>query len=262
MLSLNRVGSWICFSLLTAASASSVGHAQPETVSGVTGRVIVDRAFLDAKTIPVDAGRADWVKTESRVRRPAGYGKLTDPTEPAPAFFVVLEGRKGTSESETTIAFEGMRFVPASALVIGEKPLKIENQADFAITVKSQKGDVVAEVPAKGTADVALAGGEYVLKVEELPFVRAEVRSIEDAMILPIGNGGIIPTQRVPEGQYKVAFYYGARPLKVETFEVPDEKLMAVDATVSAKGVVALEIKDASLQVAHPVRNFSPPAPE
>lgn len=246
---------WLTMGLLLAASAG----AQQGEQSGVTGRVIVDRGFNAAATIPVDERRADWVKTSSRIRRPAGHGELVQPTEPAPEFVVVLEGRRGTAGTARVLTFEGMRFSPATLLAVGGQPLKIENKADFPITVKAQGGDVVAEVPANGSTDASLADGEYVLRVDQLPFARAEVRAIGDAQVLPIAANGRLPVSKVPEGSYKIAFYHGARPLKVETLEVPDAKLMAVDAKVSAKGVVTLEVKDASLQVATPVRRAPPP---
>ena len=56
----------------------------------------------------------------------------------------------------------------------------------------------------------------------------------------------------VDGGEYKLAFYLGAKLLLAQTVQLYDDRVTFIDATVSAKEVVVPTIKDASLRIALP----------
>jgi hypothetical protein len=221
---------------------------------GVRGRVIVAPELLSGAPVwPVSAERDKALRAQAIVRRPLGR-PIAPILDVAPPLVVMLEGPGIRQESVDipVLRVEGMRFVPSSAVLPRAGAVKIVNKQHAAIDVVDGDGRVVAKAIAPGeSADVTLAaGGSRVLGVADSP-ARAVVRVLERGRVLPIRNNEI-PLTDIGGGEYTLTFFLGAEPLRIQPLTVADGGLTFIDATVSAKGVVDISVKDALARVAVP----------
>ena len=240
--------------LLAALSLVAVpAIAQSDALkSGITGRVVIAEALLTATEWPMSEEERGHVRSPSRIRRPSGHGPLAPMTAPAPELLVVLEGTKPQKSGVQGLTFEGMRFAPSSVLVPKPARLKITNNHSAPITLLDAKEKAVVTIPAAGSEFVELDAGAHVLTVKEHRFASVPVRVLDKAQILPVGENGLIDPIPVEGGDYKLAFYHGAKPLWAQTLTIPDTKYVAVDASVSDNQVVTVTVKDGSLQATGP----------
>jgi hypothetical protein len=232
------------FGLSTMIASST--FAEPPREQGLRGRLIVAPELLAAKQWPVDARRADAMRTPANVRRPLGRA-ITPMTEPRPELLVVVEGEDVREETprEQRVVLEGMRFVPGQLLLPRPGSVTIENKQATAVTVVS--GEVVQKIEPGASGRVSLVPGEHALSVKELPYARATVRVLTQAKILPFDAEGNMPFVELSGGDYKLAFYLGAAELRTQTLSVPNNGLLFIDATVSANTVVDVTVKDAAV---------------
>ena len=172
---------------------------------------------------------------------------MREPLEPAPRLEVVLEGAPGQEKEVRLLTVSGLRFSPSSLLVPKPARFKVVNKQAFRITVLVGE-DVTSIAPGK-FAFIDLDDGLHDLRIKELPAARARVRMLDKAVVLPIENSGVIPFVSVEGGKYKLGFYDGAEPLTVQEISIPDSKIVAVDASISANRVVTADVKDGGLTV-------------
>ena len=186
---------------------------------GVAGHVAVSPELMGATDWPVDEDRAKTRLTPARVRRPMGRA-LQSLTEPVPELMVVVQGdatRGAVTPIERRLKLEGMRFTPGQILLPRPGPLTIENRQ---------------------------AVGMITLAVKELPYANASVRVLERSLVLPVNEKGDIPLTDVPAGDFQLAVYLGANPLRVQPLQVPEMSVAWIDASVSSKGVVDISVRD------------------
>jgi hypothetical protein len=243
----------VFFSCSTLALAS-VAVADPPRETGVRGRVVVAPEILAAKEWPVDATRAEALRTAANIRRPLGR-RIAAMTEDVPAVSVVLEGEdlRNDAVAPTKVTITGMRFRPGQVLLPRPGPVTFENQQGISLTLVDASGKVLQVVEAGASAEVSLPAGLHAITMKELPYARASVRVLTRGKILPIGTDGLIDRVDVPGGDYRLAFYLGAAELRSQDMSMPTNGLLFIDATVSANTVVDVSVKDATLQVAIPV---------
>lgn len=256
-------------SLVTLAlGATGAALAQVEdgpNRTGVRGRVVVAKELLSEATWPMDPERAKDLRGGHRIRRAAGRGAGLPLTEPMPELLLVLEGARPDGEQPRRLVVEGMRFLPAQILAARPGVITVENRQAQGITVVDERGTELATVMPGQSGEVTLEAGEHTLSIREMPFARAAVRVLGPARFLPWTEKGEIPVVNVEAGDYQLAFYHGANALRMQPLTVPDDGFVAIDATVSANGVVTVSIKDGSLRVAvpqAPVKPATPPAPD
>ncbi|MCP4498648.1 MAG: hypothetical protein GY822_01615 [Deltaproteobacteria bacterium] len=235
--------------LFSLAFFAPVASAQSALKSGVRGRVVVAKEFLEKKEWPVEGARAKSSLGVSRVRRPAGHGPLNVALEPAPELLVVLEGIKDEIPSEKEIVFEGLRFSPGTVLVTGTTSLKVTNRHTTAIRLRDEKNIDLGTVAAGETKNIELANGKILISSKEFPFALAEVTVVEKAKVLQLrAKDGFFDDVPLVPGDYRLAFYHGAIPFIVQEITVPKREYIAIDATISGNRVATVSIKDGGLK--------------
>ncbi len=239
--------SWVAVACGLVLAMSAPALAQSGAVkSGIRGRVVIDKELQQATTRPIDP-KEPWYKTHANVRRPSGHGRMPALTEPAPRLEVVLEGADGKDKEVRVLTVSGLRFSPASLLVPKPARFKVINEQKFAITIVA--GTNETPIGSGKFAFIDLDGGLHSVRIKELPAAQAKVRVLEKAIVLPLEAGGLIPRVAVEGGMYKLGFYDGAEPLTVQEIGIPDTKVVAVDASISANRVVTVDVKDGGLTV-------------
>lgn len=245
---------------LLVALSSERAAAQPEGPTdamkqhGVRGHIVIAPEILTATEWPAGAERERSRATPSRIRRPAGRGVLTPAMEPVPALLIVVEGEnaRGENPAPAPLRLEGMRFAPGQMLLPRAGPLAIENKQSTRVTIVNKDGDKLVVIEPGQTGVARLKSGEEVITTLELPYARASVRVLERATVLPFDKAGELSLVRIDGGDYKLAFYLGAKLLLAQPIQLFDDRVTFIDATVSAKEVVVPTIKDASLRIAVP----------
>lgn len=247
----------VCLCALVALPALAQSGA---VKSGVRGRVVIAPELNQATTWPSSEEASKALQGSARIRRPSGRGPVAPLTEPMPPLVVALEGARPAQEQKPgTLVVEGMRFVPAQAVLGRAGPLLVKNQQKKPVTVILENGETRVTLAPGATEEVPLSQGTHTLALQELPFANAEVRVLPKALFLPVSSDGEIAPTVVEAGDYQLTFYHGARALRVQDLSIPDDRFVAIDAAVSANGVVTVSIKDGDLKVAVPP---PPPPPE
>lgn len=246
--------------LVTGALAAPSALGQAAGVQGgLRGRVVIAPEYAATQSWPVDEAEQRRIASGSRVRRPAGEA-VRPLSEPMPELHIVLEGARPPQPPEPRkVRIEGMRFVPTQVLVARPGELLIENTQRTPATVVVEGGDVLGTIGPGESATFALNEGEHSLTLQELPWARAKVKVLRPSRFLPVTKSGEIEPLAINSGDYDLSFYHGTRALRVQSLTIPDEKYLAIDAAVSANGVVTVSIKDGDLQVAVPPRPIEPP---
>lgn len=244
-----------------ASSGPSLAQAGTPLKSGLRGRVVIAPELASAKVWPVEESTQARIAMDARVRRPTGQAPLRPHTEPMPELLVVLEGARAPQKPEPRLVrVTGMRFVPAQLLVARPQEVRIENAQKGAITIASVGGEDLGTLEPGASGNFVLEEGEHELVIREMPFARAKVKVLPPSRFLPVEKGAIAPIA-IESGDYQLAFYHGARALRVQSISLPEDKYLAIDAAVSANGVVTVSIKDGDLQVAVPPAPIVPPRP-
>jgi hypothetical protein len=260
-----RMGPPLIALLAVTASLATPAFAQSGAVkSGVRGRVVVAPELELATTWPSSDEARRALEGTARIRRPSGHGPTAPLTEPMPALVLVLEGARHPPEQPgPVVVIEGMRFVPGQVVLSRPASLTLENRQKKPVTVSLVGGETLASLaPGQKTA-VSLRAGEHTLVLDELPFASIQVRVLQKALVLPLRPAGEIAPTVVEGGDYQLAFYHGARALLAQGLTIPVEHFVAIDAAISANGVVTVSIKDGDLQVAVPPgRAPAPPPPK
>lgn len=220
--------------------------------NGLRARIVVSNELMQAKTWPVREERADELEDVHRVRRPIGKAGVTPMLEPRLPLRVALEGARSGTAPKQRIEVDGMRFVPSEVVITQESELEIVNREDAFITVDRVKGAELAIIGEGKAHQVKLPKGEHILKLRSFPFARAKVKVLPAATFLEWNEDGEVDLLPIKPGKYQLAFYLGTHALRVQQIEVPEEGVIAIDATVSANGVVTVSEKDGGLQ--DPVR--------
>lgn len=230
--------------------------------SGLRGRVVIAPEYAQAKTWPVDESEQRRIASGARIRRPTGQAAPRQLSQPMPELHVVLEGARPPQKPEPRqMRIEGMRFIPSQILVARPGELAIENTQRGPVTVMREAGEVLGTLEPGQTGTFALDEGEHSLFLRELPSARAKVKVLRPSRFLPVTKAGEIEPIAINSGEYDLSFYHGTRALRVQSLTLPEEKYLAIDAAVSANGVVTVSIKDGDLQVAVPPRPIDPPRP-
>lgn len=247
---------WVAMCAMVCALGSPTLYAKkkraPEPRNGVRARIVVSNELMEAKSWPVREERADELRDVYRVRRPQGKAGGAPMREPRLPLSVVLEGVRADVPPAPRIEVDGLRFVPSEVVIAAESELEIVNREDAFITVDRQKGKELALIREGRSQKVKLPKGEHTLTLRSFPFARAKVKVLPAATFLEWNEEGEVDLLQVKPGKYQLAFYLGAHALRVQEIEVPEEGVIAIDATVSANGVVTVSLKDGDLQV--PVR--------
>lgn len=242
----------VCVLACTVSATTGLAKAKKrasEARRGVRARIVVSSELMEATDWPVREERADELQGVHRIRRPLGPAGITPMREPRLPLRVVLEGAHDKSVPKQRIAVEGMRFVPAEVVITKETELEIVNREERFITVDREKGREIAIIAKGKTEKAKLPKGEHVLKLRSFPFAKAKVKVLPTATFLEWDEEGEVGLLDVKPGKYQLAFYLGAHALRVQEIEVPEEGVIAIDATVSANGVVTVSLKDGDLQV-------------
>ncbi len=225
--------------------------------AGVRGRIVVAPELQAATELPVDAARAESLRTPAHVRRARGR-KVLPMMEPVPELSIVVEGEdvRADTAPPKTIVLEAMRFVPGQVLLTRPGPLAVENRQGQPITIVD--GDKPLDtIPAGETRQVTLSAGPHVLSMRELPYARANVKVLERGRVLPLDANGDIPFVGFVEGDYQLSFWLGVGELHRREFSVARNGLSYIDGTVSGNTVVDVSIKDVADRIAAP----QPPRP-
>ena len=247
----------LAFCLLAVMVSSNAGLAKrkkraPDGRRGVRARIVVSSELMEARNWPVREERGDALQGVHRIRRPHGPAGITPMEEPRLPLRVVLEGARAKSPSRQRISVDGMRFVPAEVVITKGTELEITNRETRFITIDREKGGELAIIEKGKSEQAKLPKGEHILKLRSFPFAKAKVKVLPEATFLEWDEEGEVDLLDVKPGKYQLAFYLGAHALRVQEIEVPEEGVIAIDATVSANGVVTVSLKDGDLQV--PVR--------
>lgn len=249
--------------VVAALVSSSPGLAQSGALkSGVRGRVVIAPELASATTWPMGEEEQKRLSQGARVRRPTGHAVVRENTEPMPELVVVLEGARPPQKPEPRqMRIEGMRFVPAQVLVSRPGEVRITNAQRVAVTVGRVGGEALGTIQPGEAGDFVLDEGDHALLLREMPFARAQVKVLGPSRFLPVSSAGEIEPLAVEGGEYQLAFYHGARALRVQSLPLPDDRYLAIDAAISANGVVTVSIKDGNLQVVEAPSPPPPPAP-
>ncbi len=254
-----RLASLLALALLSSSPALAQSGALK---SGLRGRVVIAPELASAKTWPVGEEEQRRLARGARLRRAMGHGALGQNSEPMPALLVVLEGARSPQKpAARELRVEGMRFVPAQLLVARPGEVRITNAQKGAVTITRAGGDVIGTIQPGESGDFVLEVGDHALQIQEMPFAHATVKVLPPSRFLPVTKGGDIEPIPIESGDYQLAFYHGAHALRVQSLSVPEGKYLAIDAAVSANGVVTVSIKDGDLQVAVPPDPIIPPPP-
>jgi hypothetical protein len=232
---------------------SFMARAEPPMQRGVAGHITVSPELMGATDWPVDDDRAKTRLTAARVRRPMGRA-IQPLTEPVPELMVVVQGdatRGAVTPLERKLKLEGMRFTPGQILLPRPGPITIENRQAVAVTLVDGNGRDVVRIEAGKSATANLTAGMITLAVKELPYANASVRVLERSRVLPVNEKGDIPLTDVPAGDFQLAVYLGANPLRVQPLQVPEMSVAWIDASVSAKGVVDIAVRDTAKSGGH-----------
>lgn len=240
----------IAWALVSVPALAQGRGATPR--SGVRARLVIADELLTAPEWPVSDERAAELRGTYRVRRPTGRGVSRPAREPNREVVVVIEGARGGAPAPRRITIEGSRFVPSEIVVTKPGEVLVENHQGRFVTLDRLKGGVVTLVNAGDRERLDLPVGEHRLTLREFPFARATVRVLDTAIFLRWNEDGEVPFVPVKAGDYKLAFYHGSTPLLVQPLSIPDDAVVAIDATISANGVVTVSLKDGGLQVARP----------
>jgi hypothetical protein len=241
---------------LTAAPGASAqptptGDAAGPVKSGVRGRVVIDPAIRDAKVWPVDEERAKLLRARGWVRRATGHGPVARITEPNPALVIAIGGLNQRDPETHAITLENGAFSPPQLLTTRAHKIALENKQGEAMTFVIDGEEVSLKAGEKRDLQ-APSSGAHVFKVRELPFASASVRVLDKATLLTAQTDGILPTLPMEPGEYELAIFHGARQLHSRELPVEGGKFVAIDATVSANGVVTVSLKDGGLQIIGP----------
>lgn len=251
-LPLPRAALWLMLAWGTAALPALAQGRGATPRSGVRARLVIAEELLTASQWPVSDERAAELRGTFRVRRPVGRGAPRQAREPNREVVVVIEGAKGGAPAPRRLVVEGSRFVPSEIVVTKPGELLVENHQGKFVTLDRVKGGVVTLVNAGDNERLDLPVGEHRLTLREFPFARATVRVLDTSIFLRWNEEGEVPFLPVKAGDYQLAFYHGATPLRVQPLTIPEDAVVAIDATISANGVVTVSLKDGGLQVARP----------
>ncbi len=240
-----------CSALVVVAIVVCVAAPLRAEEMGVKGHVVV-APELASTPWPLSEERERAMASSALVRR--ALRKPAKLTELAPSVVVMLEGEDIRDDNATsaTMSVTGMHFVPASIVLARAQPFSVTNMQKTTLTFIDGDGKELARAAPGDTATITLPAGERTLRVREMPFVTASVRVLAKGRVLAV-KGGDIELTAVPAGDYMMTFFLGSEPLRVQPLQVPPGSLLYIDATVSAKGVVDVSIKDAAMRVAVPV---------
>ncbi len=246
--------------LLVVVAVAPAARAAEKMDPGVRGKV----------TLAPELATSEWSMTAeeekarrapARVRRPTGRAELKPLTEPTPELLVVLEGaRPGDQVLPRKLVVQGHRFVPGQLLLPKAGDVTIENKMGRKITIVDGQGRALVSLEPGESKAAPLAEGVATLAVEELPYARATVRVLERAKVLPVKQNGDIDFVPVETGEYKLVVYHGAEAVYQQPFQLPEDKVFFIEATVSAKAVVTMAVKDATVRIAIPQNTPSPPS--
>jgi len=262
LLRTNAVGLVVVAGALLSLDAAAQAELKQH---GVIGRIVLATELAKSTEWPVGDERERAKTTPSRIRRPSGRSVLLPSVEPTPDLYVVLDGENARVESPPPriIKIEGMRFAPGQILLARPGQISIENKQRIKLTIVDKENQTLTEIAPGATGQVKLKAGEEVLSTVELPYARLSVRVLERAIILPFDKTtGELKLTPIDGGEYKLAFYLGAKLLSSQPLQLADDRVMFIEATVSAKEVVVPTIKDASVRVAVPQTPTVAPEPE
>jgi hypothetical protein len=245
--------------VVVALAQAPAARAAEKMDPGVRGKLTL-APELSTSEWPMSAEEEKARRAPARVRRPTGRAELTPLAEPTPELLVVLEGaRPGDQVLPRKLVVQGHRFVPGQLLLPKAGDVTIENKMGRKITIIDAQGRALVALEPGESKAAPLAEGTATLAVEELPYARATVRVLERAKVLPVGKNGEIDFVPVDAGDYKLVVYHGAEAVYQQPFQLPEDKVFFVDATVSAKAVVTIAVKDATVRIAVP-QNTPPPS--
>jgi hypothetical protein len=247
---------------LALAVLAGNARADEEKQKGVRGKVVV-APELATTPWPLSPEREKALVTPAIVRRPM---RAPSPVTEMPGPLVVMlegEGIREDAPKAPALTLSGMRFMPGSVVVARPIAVEVQNKQAIAVTFVDDQDQVLAKAAPGETAQLKLKPGLTLVRVRELPFATMAVRVLERGRVLPVAEGGDMPLQDIPGGEYVLTFFLGSEPLRVQPLVVADGGLMYIDATVSQKGVVDVSVKDASVRVSVPVSVPAPrPPPE
>lgn len=236
------------------ARAQEGGKIDP----GVRGKVAI-AAELKAAEWPISVDDERARRAPARVRRPTGQTEPRAGVEPQPELVVVLDGARPADLPPKKLAVQGHRFVPGQVLLAKPGPIALENKMSRRITIVDGQGRALVALEPGETKEAPLPAGATQLVVEEMPYARAVVNVLERARVLPVKDNGDVDFVAVEPGEYKLVFFHGAKPVYQQPFVLPEDKVFFVDATVSAKAVVTVAVKDATVRIAVPQGAPAPP---
>ena len=91
---------------------------------------------------------------------------------------------------------------------------------------------------------ITLPVGVHQLSVKEHPYAQGIVRVLTNALPLVFDpETGLIEATPIAPGEYKIAFFLGAKPLRIQPLSVPRQGGVSVTASISANEVVTVSLR-------------------
>jgi hypothetical protein len=247
----------VALAVWRAPDAAAIEKVDP----GVRGKIVVSPELPNTEW-PLTPDEEKARRAPARVRRPAGRAEPKPLTERRPELLVVLEGARSDATIPRKLVVQGHRFLPSQILMPKAGDLAVENKMGKKITILDGQGRALVALEPGETKTAPLPEGTATLAVEEIPSARAFVRVLDRARVLPVKDNGDVDFVGVEPGEYKLVFYHGAEPVYQQPLALGDEKVLFIDATVSAKAVVTVAVKDATIRIAVPQQGVPvPPEP-
>lgn len=229
-------------------SAQEAKEAPPVAESGLLGELVLDEFYATAKSRTLrteeEINNLNAINAV-RVERAAGKGFIAPLTEAMPKLQMVIAGNGlPRQQHEVDIGIEGLRFVPAHALLPQNGVVTLVNRQEIPIVVGTSIPRLERFQLAPGQRkSLAFDTGEYRVWLENFPYAVLELRVLKEAISINFDwETGAIEATPIPPGEYQLGFYLGARPLHIQPVEVPSEGALQIAATVSANEVVTVSV--------------------
>ena len=238
----------LLFSGVIQAQTQGQGEAIPVAGSGLLGELVLDEFFANAKTRTLrNEVEIEGIKALStaRVERAAGKGFIAPITEAMPKLQMVIAG-KGLpkQQHEIEIGVEGLRFVPAHALLPQDGVITLVNRQEIPIEISTSLKRLERIKLAPGQRkSLAFNRGEHRISLVDFPHAVLDLTVLKKAISINFDwETGKIDATPVPPGDYHLGFYLGARPLHIQPVSVPKEGALQIAATVSSNEIVTVSV--------------------
>ncbi|MBL92207.1 MAG: hypothetical protein CMH56_10425 [Myxococcales bacterium] len=220
----------------------------PVAESGLLGELVLDEFFATAKSRTLrNEAEIDEIKALSaaRVERAAGKGFIAPLTEAMPKLQMVIAGKDlPKQQHELEIGIEGLRFVPAHALLPQDGVVTLVNRQEIPIELSTslERLERIKLAPGQRKS-LAFKRGEHRVALMDFPHAVLDLTVLDKAIAINFDmETGKIDATPIAPGDYHLGFYLGARPLHIQPVSVPSEGALQIAATVSSNEIVTVSV--------------------